>query len=124
MNLYPRSFLRLIVIGNVLAVLPLAVAVGYASLTVGDLTRHSEEVVRQASKAATLGYALHEELNHMERVLRQYEVLRDPALLNEYAAVREEWRQNTEGYAAIPLLGKLAVRIPPVRSRGIRRPGR
>ncbi|MCX7148474.1 MAG: HAMP domain-containing sensor histidine kinase [Rhodocyclales bacterium] len=115
MNLYPRSFLRLIVIGNVLAVLPLVAAVGYASLTVGDLTRHSEEVVRQASRAATLGYALHEELNHMERVLRQYEVLRDPALLNEYAAVREEWRQNSEGYAAIPLLGKLAVRVGDMR---------
>ncbi len=111
MNLYPRSFLRLIVIGNVLAVLPLLMAVGYASLAVDGLTRHSEEAVRQAARAATLGYALQEELTNMERILRQYEVLRDPSLLDEYATVRQEWRQNAEDYAAIPLLANLMVRI-------------
>jgi len=110
-NLYPRSFLRLIVLGNVLALLPLLAAVGYASLTVDDLARRSEVTVRQASRAATLGYALQEDLNHMERILRQYEVLRDPSLLDEYLAVRQEWRQSTEGYAAISLLASLAVRV-------------
>lgn len=104
MNLYPRSFLRLIVLGNVLAVLPLLAAVGYASLTVDDLARRSEEAVRQASRAATFGYALQEELNHLERILRQYEVLRDPSLLEEYGSVRGEWRRSVENYATIPLL--------------------
>ena len=111
MNLYPRSFLRLIVLGNVLALLPLLAAVGYASVTVDGLARRSEVTARQASKAGTLGYALQEELNHMERILRQYEVLRDPSLLDEYLAVRQEWRQSTDGYAAIGLLGNLAVRV-------------
>jgi len=110
-NLYPRSFLRLIVLGNVLALLPLLAAVGYASVTVDGLARRSEVTARQASKAGTLGYALQEELNHMERILRQYEVLRDPSLLDEYLAVRQEWRQSTDGYAAIGLLGNLAVRV-------------
>jgi two-component system sensor histidine kinase GlrK len=115
-NLYPRSFLRLIVIGNVLAVLPLLAAVGYASLTVDGLTRQSEEAVRQGARAATLGYGLQEQLNHMERVLRQYEVLRDPSLLKEYGTVREEWLQSTEDYAAIPLLGKLGTQVYDMRS--------
>ena len=53
MNLYPRSFLRLIVLGNILAVLPLLAAVGYASLTVDDLAGRSEVTVREASRAAT-----------------------------------------------------------------------
>ena len=111
MNLYPRSFLRLIVLGNVLALLPLLAAVGYASLTVDDLTQRSEETVRQASQAATLGYALQEELSQMERLLRQYEVLRDPSLLDEYLAVRQEWRRSTEDYAAISLLAGLEARV-------------
>lgn len=111
MNLYPRSFLRLIVLGNILAVLPLLAAVGYASLTVEGLTRRSEEVIRQTSRAATLGYALQEDLIHMERILRQYEVLRDPSLLDEYVAERKEWRRSAEEFGAISLFANLAVRV-------------
>jgi len=110
-NLYPRSFLRLIVLGTVIALLPLLAAVGYASVAVDGLARRSEVTVRQASTAATLGYALQEELNHMERLLRQYEVLRDASLLDEYLAVRQEWRHSFESYAAIGLLAGLAVRV-------------
>ena len=117
LNLYPRSFLRLIVVGNVLTVLPLLAAVGYASLTVDDLTRRSDVTVRQASRAATLGYALQEDLNHMERILRQYEVLRDPSLLDEYVAERQEWRKSAEEYAAMSLLANLAGRVRDLQQR-------
>lgn len=117
MNLYPRSFLRLIVLGNVLALLPLLAAVGYASLTVDELARRSELTVRQASRAATLGYAMQEDLNHMERILRQYEVLRDPSLLGEYVTERKEWRQSAEEYASISLLANLTVRVRDMQQR-------
>jgi len=116
-NFYPRSFLRLIVLGNVLAILPLLAAVGYASLTVDELAKRSEMTVRQASRAATLGYALQEDLTHMERMLRQYEVLRDASLLDEYVVERKEWRQSAEEYAAMPLLADLAVRIRDMQQR-------
>jgi two-component system sensor histidine kinase GlrK len=115
MNLYPRSFLRLIVLGNVLAILPLLAAVGYASLTVESLAQRTEEAIRQTSRAATLSYALQEDLNYMERTLRQYEVLHDPSLLVEYGTARQEWRQNTADYAAIPLLADLGGRIGDMR---------
>ena len=111
MNLYPRSFLRLIVLGNVLAILPLLGAVGYASMTVDELARRSEVTVRQASRAATLGYALQEDLTHMERILRQYEVLRDPSLLDEYLAERKEWRKSAQEYAGMSLLADLSIRV-------------
>ncbi|MCX7165839.1 MAG: HAMP domain-containing sensor histidine kinase [Rhodocyclales bacterium] len=117
MNLYPRSFLRLIVLGNVLALLPLLAAIGYASLTVDDLTRRSEVTVRQASRAATLSYALHEDLNHMERILRQYEALRNPSLLDEYLTERQEWRKSAQEYAGITLLANLSVRIRDIQQR-------
>ncbi len=115
MNLYPRSFLRLIVLGNVLAMLPLLAAIGYASFTVDNLSRRSDDAVRQASRVATLGYAVDEELGQMERILRQYEVLRDPMLLEDYAVVRQEWRTSVGGFAAIPLLEGLAPRIDGMR---------
>jgi two-component system sensor histidine kinase GlrK len=115
MNLYPRSFLRLVVLGNVMVALPLLLAVGYASLTADDLSRRGQEVIRQASLAATLGHALPEDIQHMERILRQYEVLRDATLLEEYTATREEWLRNIGAYGSVPLLAGLAPRIAELR---------
>ena len=116
MNLYPRSFMGLLVLGNILIALPLLAAVGYASLTVDSLSQRSEETVRQASEAATLSYALQEDLFHMEQILRQYEVLRDPSLLEEYATERKEWRESSEKYMNIPLFANLAGRINAIRA--------
>ncbi len=115
MNLYPRSFLRLIVLGNVLAMLPLLAAVGYAALTIDALMQRSQDAVSQASRAATLGYAMQEEFAHMERVLRQYEVLREPPLLDEYVQLRRDWLHTARDYAAIPLLSALSLRIDEMR---------
>lgn len=114
-NLYPRSFLRLILFGNILAALPLLGAVGYAALTVDDLARRNDEAVQQASQAATLRHALPEELDQMERIVRQYEVLRDPSLMDAYAAVHREWQRSSAEYAAIPLFASLVERLAAVR---------
>ncbi len=111
MNLYPRSFLRLILLGNVFVVLPLLAAIAYASITVESLTLRSEESVRQASRAAALGHSLQEEFNQMARILRQFEVLRDPSLLEEYGKVRQEWARTAREYALIPLLTDLRGRV-------------
>ncbi len=108
--------MRLIVLGNVLVLLPLLAAIGYASLTVEDISQRSEETVRQASQAATLGYALQEDLSQMEQILLQYEVLRDSSLLDEYRTERKEWRQSSESYAAIPLFASLTARIDAMRT--------
>jgi two-component system sensor histidine kinase GlrK len=110
-NFYPRSFLGLIVLGAMLAMLPLLAAIVYASFTVDDLTRRSDEAVKQASAVATLGYAVDEELGQMERILRQYEQLRDPMLLDDYATVRLDWHRSIESYSAIPLLAQMAGRV-------------
>jgi two-component system sensor histidine kinase GlrK len=110
-NLYPRSFLRLIVLGNILAVVPLLVAIGYAWFAIDDLSQRSDEAVRQASRTASIGYALDQELLQMERILRQYEVLGDPSLIEEYGVERQDWQRNTETLASIPLLTDLAARV-------------
>lgn len=117
MNLYPRSFLRLIVIGNIIAALPLLAAVGYASLTIDDLVQHSDATVSQASRAAALGYALQEDLDHMDHILQQYQALRDPLLLEAYAGERKEWNQSAEAYAQVALLSSLAHRVRSLQAR-------
>ena len=115
MNLYPRSFLGLIVLGSMLAMLPLLGAIGYASYTLQSLTRRSDDAVRQASQVATLSYALDEELGQMERIVRQYEALRDPMLLADYASVRRDWQQTMAEYAAIPLLADVVAQAEGMR---------
>jgi two-component system sensor histidine kinase GlrK len=107
----------LILLTNLLVALPLLAAIGYASLKLDDLARRSGEVMRQAAQAATLGRALPEDLDRMERSLRQYPVLRDRALLLDYAAVREDWRQRAMGYAAIPLAQPVAREIAALVTR-------
>jgi two-component system sensor histidine kinase GlrK len=110
-SLYPRSVLQLILLSNVLVALPLLAAIGYASFKLDDLARRSGEVVREASRAATLGRLLPEDLDHMERSLRQYEVLRERTLLLDYAAARDAWRDDSAAYAAIPLAAPVAREI-------------
>ncbi len=110
-SFYPRSFLQLIVYGTVLVMAPLLAAVGYASLRVDDLTHRSGAAMRHVARAASLARVLPDELGRMERLLRQYEVLHDPSLLEDYYATRAEWRRSAEEYVAIPLLGGLAGRI-------------
>jgi two-component system sensor histidine kinase GlrK len=114
-NLYPRSFLGLIVLGGTLALLPLLAAIGYASIAVEDFSRSSDEAVRRASQVATLGFALAEQLGDMERLLRQYEAVRHPMVLDDYAAVRVDWRAGVENFAAIPSLTALVRRAGAMR---------
>lgn len=115
MNLYPRSFLRMIVLGNVLVTLPLLAAVIYASLAVVELTRSSEDAVRHALQAATVGHVVAEELTQMERLLKQYQVLRDRSLLDDYATSRREWQRSLNDYVAIPILASLVPAIEQMR---------
>lgn len=111
MNLYPRSLLRLILLGWIVMALPLLLAIAFASVSLGHLTERSEMAIRHATLSARLGWELQEDLVLIERILRQYEVLRDPALLNDYAGARSEWRQNSREFAGVPLLAPLSARV-------------
>lgn len=111
MNLYPRSFLRLILLGWLVMALPLLVAIAFASVSLTHLSVRSEAAMQQAAEATRLGWELDEDLLLMERILRQYEALRDPSLLDDYALARNEWRQNGAGFTRVPLLTPLSGRV-------------
>jgi two-component system, NtrC family, sensor histidine kinase GlrK len=117
MNFYPRSLLRLILVGWVLMALPLLVAIAFAALGYAQLATHSEAAMQQVSQATRLGWVIEEDLVHMERILRQYQVLRDPTLLDDYAAARNAWRNNGQELAQVPLLASLASRIHEMHGR-------
>jgi two-component system sensor histidine kinase GlrK len=108
---YPRSFLRLILLGNIVVALPLIIAIAYVASSIESLTLRSEAVTRQASLAARLGWELPDDLGAMDRILRQYEVLADRSLLEDYDTQRRNWLASAREYAAIPLLAGIAGQI-------------
>ena len=81
---YPKSFLKLLLIGFALVLLPLLLAFVNANSTFGKLTRQSLSNMTQAVETTRANKVLIEELAIMERSARQYFVLRDNDILNNY----------------------------------------
>jgi two-component system, NtrC family, sensor histidine kinase GlrK len=111
MSFYPRSLLRLVLLGNLLMMLPLVAAIGYAEITVERITEQSELMAGEANRAGRLSWELPEDLRHMDRILRQYSVLHDQSLVDDYAAARDEWRRSAVRLVEIPLMHSLADRV-------------
>ena len=70
-RLYPKSFLRLILLGFGLVSLPLVFALGNAAYNVQHLAELSERAVREAAVAARASREMQETITGMERALRQ-----------------------------------------------------
>jgi two-component system sensor histidine kinase GlrK len=111
MNFYPRSVLRLVLSSWLLMVLPLLVAIAYASLGLSRLSARSDVSMQQVSEATRLSWELEEDLAQMERILRQYEVLRDASLVGDYDVYRREWLENGSRFVRVPLVQSLAERV-------------
>jgi two-component system sensor histidine kinase GlrK len=102
-RLYPKSFLRLILIGFGLVALPLVFALGNAAFNVQHLAEQSERAVREAAVATRASREMLETLTGMERALRQYLLLADRGLLEDYRRLRGEFVQATREYSLLPL---------------------
>ena len=71
-------------IGFSFAVLPLLLAVAYAAVYMGQLSKQSQQAVYQAAKATQTSRTLVEILTRLERAGRQYQILGDADLLKSY----------------------------------------
>jgi two-component system sensor histidine kinase GlrK len=111
MSFYPRSLLRLVLLGNLLMMLPLLAAIVYSEITVERITEQSELMAGEANRAGQLSWELPEDLRQMERILRQYVVLGDPSLIDDYVAARNDWRRRSATFAGIPLIKSLSPKI-------------
>ncbi|MGE5171541.1 MAG: ATP-binding protein [Rudaea sp.] len=100
---YPRSFLKFILLGFLLVSLPLVYALVELILSLDRLESQGAHEVLQAAQAGRTSRLLYEQATTLERVARQQLILDDSALLDEYARLREDFRQTTRQLAALPL---------------------
>lgn len=100
---YPKSFLKLLLIGFALAMLPLVFAFGNAALSLERLADQSRQAVVQAVQATRSSRLLVEQLTVMERSTRQYLVLNDRLLLNSYSLAHDKFYATVGELAALPL---------------------
>ena len=100
---YPRSFLKFILLSFLLVSLPLLYALAELLLSVDRLASQSREEVLHAAQAARTSRLLFEQATTLERIVRQQLILDDPALLDDYGRVRQEFRATGVQLAALPL---------------------
>ena len=81
---YPNSFLKLLLIGFALAIVPLLLAFISANLYFDKLSKQSLSNLSQAVETTRTSRVLMEELTLMERSARQYSVLHDKLFLSNY----------------------------------------
>ncbi len=100
---YPRSILKFILLGFLLVSLPLLYALGELILSLDRLATQSRDEVLQASQAGRTSRLLVEQASTLERIARQQLILEDPALLDDYARMRGEFRQTAQLLTRLPL---------------------
>ena len=100
---YPQSFLKLLLIGFVVVAAPLVVALVNAAISMQRLAGMSESVVDQAAQAARGSRLLMEHVQSMERVVRQYVILDDRGLLEDYDKIRVNFKRTTSELSLLPL---------------------
>ena len=100
---YPKSILKLLLLGFALASLPLIVALINATLYLDRLTNQGQAAVDQAADSARDSRVLVEQTTTMERLARQYLILGDSALLADYAKLRSGFKRTTSELSLLPL---------------------
>src|SRR6266704_3048304 len=100
---YPRSFLSLLLLAFALVAAPLIVAFYNAAVYVEQLADQSQTAVSQAAQASRGSRLLVEQTTALERVVRQYLILDDAELLNDYGRLRANFKANTSELSLQPL---------------------
>ena len=77
----PRSLNGLILVGFGLVALPLLLAVIWALVNLDRVAEQSEQLVFTGVAAAENNRRMNEQLSSLERVARQYQILKNPASL-------------------------------------------
>ena len=100
---YPRSFLKFILLGFLLVSLPLIYALAELIFSLDRLQQQGREAVQQAAQAGRASRQLFEQAVTLERLVRQYLILDDSALLEDYGRVRQEFRGTARALSLLPL---------------------
>ena len=100
---YPRSFLSLLLLAFALVAAPLIVAFYNAAVYVEQLADQSQTAVSQAAQASRGSRLLVEQTTALERLVRQYLILNNAELLNDYGRLRANFKANTSELSLQPL---------------------
>jgi two-component system sensor histidine kinase GlrK len=100
---YPRSFLKFILLGFLLVSLPLLYALVELIVSLDRLGSQSQQAVLQAAQAGRASRQLYEQATMLERVVRQHLILDDPQLVDDYARLRQDFRQTAQQLRELPL---------------------
>ncbi len=114
---YPRSFLKLILAGFSLAVLPLIFALINNAYSIHQLATHSQRAVYQAVQTTQSTRFLIEQITSMERSIRQFAIIGDPSLLQGYALAHERFIGTVRKMSALPLDSKQKQAVVALRDR-------
>lgn len=99
---YPRSFLKLLLVGFSLVALPLIVALITSAISVDRLAYRSQTAVYQAVQATQSSRRLSERLTALERSARQIVILNDHSLLEAYNTIRAQFQRAVAQFADLP----------------------
>jgi len=99
---YPRSFLKLLLVGFSLVALPLIVALITSAISVDRLARRSQTAVYQAVQATQSSRRLSELVTAMERSARQIVILNDRSLLDDYKIIRSKFEEIAAQFRNLP----------------------
>src|SRR6266481_3732572 len=114
---YPRSFLKLILAGFSLAVLPLIFALINNAFSINQLATHSQRAVYQAVQATQNSRFLIEQITNMERSVRQFAIISEPSLLQGYGLAHERFVDTARRMATLPLDSRQKQALEVLRAR-------
>lgn len=103
---YPRSLLKLLLFGFALAMLPLLFAFGNAAIYLDRLAEQSRITIAQAVQATRASRVLVVQITQMERSARQYFVLNEIALRDNYTQAHKTFAHSIAELSALPLTQK------------------
>ena len=102
---YPRSFLKLLLVGFTLIAAPLVVALITSAVAVDRLANRSQTTVYQAAQATQSSRRLIELMRGMERSAHQLVILGDRSVLDAYQISRAQFLQTAGQFAGLPFDG-------------------
>ena len=114
---YPRSFLKLILSGFLLAVLPLIFALINNAFSIHQLATQSQRAVYQAVQATQNSRFLIEQITNMERSVRQFAIIGEPSLLQGYGFAHERFVATAQRMVTLPLDASQKEAIEVLRAR-------
>jgi len=101
---YPKSFLKLLLLGFTLAMLPLLFAFVNAAIYLDRLAEQSHNTVTQSVQATKVSKSMLEQLTLMERSARQFFVLHDAQLLDNFSHAYTQFETAVQQLKSIDML--------------------